>query len=179
MDQIRLENVTVTSRVTVLNYSKYDPKCHTDVTQATHKGNTSDTQATHDRPTDKNVKKEKNEKEYTPDFESFWKIYPSRKGTKNGKPAAFKSWNKVLDGKEINEGYLKLRISDLKESYGDFPPDASVWLNNKRWEDEYTPPIELDSRGLPVEFPYEVDMDALAEVLRDTAERRAKENGLP
>lgn len=56
MEQICLENVTVTSRITILNYSKYDPKCHTDVTEGKHEGNRRETEGKHECPTDNNVK---------------------------------------------------------------------------------------------------------------------------
>lgn len=64
MEQICLENVTVTTRLTVLNYEKYDPKCHIDVTEGKHKGNANETEGKHECPTDKNVNKEKNVKKF-------------------------------------------------------------------------------------------------------------------
>lgn len=63
MGQIRHENVTVTSRITVLNYSKYNIERHGSVTDMSHEGNTKETQVKHERPTNKKDKKEKNEKE--------------------------------------------------------------------------------------------------------------------
>jgi hypothetical protein len=59
MGQIRHENVTVTTRITILNYKKYDIKCHTYDTDMSHDGNTSDTRVTHECPTDNNVKHDK------------------------------------------------------------------------------------------------------------------------
>lgn len=61
MNQIRQENVTVTTRITVLNYLKYNGLPHTDDTDVTHNGNTSETQVKHGCPTDKNDNNVNNE----------------------------------------------------------------------------------------------------------------------
>lgn len=69
MNQIRYTNETVTTRITVLNYSQYDPKRNSFDTRLTHDRNTTET-----RPkTDKKEKKEKNTEKETPSF-----IYPEK-----------------------------------------------------------------------------------------------------
>ncbi len=78
------------------------------------------------------------------DFESFWKEYPLRNGSKRGKGKALLEWKKIKPGTIL---FLKI-ISSLKsqiENYkdcklhGEFVaefPDPERWLKNKRWEDE-------------------------------------------
>lgn len=66
--------------------------------------------------------------EYTPAFESWWKLYPTRNGIKVGKPDAFKKFLKITDldslttatkayaaSKEVKEGYAKDAVRFLKE----------------------------------------------------------------
>ena len=58
LNQISVKNETVTTRVTILNYSKYDPKCNTSGTRPKHDRNSSETQPVTDKH-DKHVKKYK------------------------------------------------------------------------------------------------------------------------
>lgn len=74
--------------------------------------------------------------EYHPEFEKFWSLYPARKGKKNGKRNAFKSWWIAVTKKGRSPDDLIANIIRLKSSYGDYPPDASTWLNGERWDDE-------------------------------------------
>lgn len=66
MNQIRHESVTVTTRITVLNYSKYNLERHADVTQGKHKGNAKETQGKHAWDTDKHYNHVNNENNDNP-----------------------------------------------------------------------------------------------------------------
>lgn len=74
---------------------------------------------------------------YSDDFERFWAAYPK----KTGKGDAFKSWKKnghpgidhivaVLELAKKSTGWLK--------ENGEYIPNPSTWLNQKRWDDEYS-----------------------------------------
>ncbi len=98
--------------------------------------------------TDKDKDKDKDyllkNKTLCADFESFWKEYPLRNGSKRGKNKAFIEWKKtkpdtILLLKIISS--LKSQIENYKdcklheEFVAEFP-DPERWLKNKRWEDE-------------------------------------------
>ena len=79
----------------------------------------------------------KKEKTYSEVFLNFWEQYPNKKG----KEEAFKAWKKHNPEMQV---VLKA-ISAQKEEKGNLAregkfcpewPNASTWINNKRWEDE-------------------------------------------
>lgn len=131
MGQIRHENVTVTSRITILNYSRYNTERHRNVTDMSHEGNTGETQGKHERPTDKNGKKEKNvkksfkkptveeiktyclERKNNIDPESFYHFYESKNWKvgqnkmKNWKSAMI-TWEKKEKPKQQEQTYATL-----------------------------------------------------------------------
>ena len=81
-------------------------------------------------------------KTYSDQFNSFWILYPARRGKKSGKMPAFKAWQKsAMDEEElllactasINK---QLRDDDWLKDNGTFIPMAATWLNQRRWEDE-------------------------------------------
>lgn len=75
--------------------------------------------------------------EYPPDFEDFWKIYPSNRG----KAAAFKAW-----GKAKKRGATEEQLKTAAAAYGAYVSrlgraeehikHASSWLNQDDWLDE-------------------------------------------
>ena len=74
-------------------------------------------------------------------FEEFWKVYPSRKGRKQGKDKARELWVKLNpENGQFEKIVAALRVQ--KESFewtkedGQFIPDAQKWLRNKGWNDE-------------------------------------------
>lgn len=86
--------------------------------------------------------------EYTPEFETFWKKYPSRWNSnlsisvKRKKYPAFESWQK-LSPKIRAECLFKAK--HIKKSEG-VPRDCVTWLNQRGWDD-----IELEKpEPLPV-----------------------------
>jgi hypothetical protein len=70
-------------------------------------------------------------------FDAFWKLYP--KGRK--RQEAVKAWIKLAPDADLQERILsalswqRLQPDWMKES-ARFAPDASTYLNNRRWEDE-------------------------------------------
>jgi hypothetical protein len=81
-------------------------------------------------------------KVYTEAFNAFWEAYPRRNGVKQGKPAAFKAWQKTeVDEKELLGLTLKAvgiqkRLDGWTKDNGTFIPMASTYLNARGWEDE-------------------------------------------
>ncbi|MDR2513878.1 MAG: hypothetical protein LBD02_01570 [Christensenellaceae bacterium] len=73
-------------------------------------------------------------------FDEFWASYPK----KVGKEAARKAWNRIKPDKALRER-IAAAIATAKESQqwnrenGRFIPNPATWLNQGRWDDEYTP----------------------------------------
>lgn len=75
--------------------------------------------------------------DYSDSFNQFWKAYPKR----IGKGAAWRSWKKVKAMKEIMPNLMKALEKQKKSDQwakenGQFVPNPSTWLNQRRWEDE-------------------------------------------
>ena len=84
---------------------------------------------------------------YTDAFEEFWKLYPSRGGSKTGKKPAFKAWWKMADGDEkllLNLCKKALDWQIYQEQWtrdnGNYIPMASTYLNQERFLDEQLGP---------------------------------------
>lgn len=71
-------------------------------------------------------------------FENFWKLYPARKGRKNGKAQARTVWLRLKATPELYElilaGLDAYNHSD--EVQRGYAMDAARWLRGRRWEDE-------------------------------------------
>ena len=83
-------------------------------------------------------------------FDMFWSVYPK----KIGKGAAEKAFRKIAPSKELLQTMLdaidsQCRSEQWKRDHGQYIPNPTTWLNQKRWEDETnikseTPDITLD-----------------------------------
>lgn len=88
-------------------------------------------------------------------FDVFWQDYPK----KIGKAVAEKSW-RLLKPDEQTRALIAAGLDKAKASPqwtkdgGQFIPHAATWLNQRRWEDEYSPPLRLvdESIGDPDEW---------------------------
>lgn len=85
-------------------------------------------------------KKKKNiKKKYSEAFEKFWKSYPNKA---SGKSSAYKAYQKSLkraSGEEIQKGLENhLVCPKWLESNGQYVPYATTWLNQGRWDAEFT-----------------------------------------
>ena len=92
-------------------------------------------------------------KGYPTEFEQFWLAYPTRRGVKRGKQAAFKEWRKLSaddqqDAMAALENY-KAALND------EFPRDACRWLRDD-WQD-YLEPAENDTVAALNEILQELD----------------------
>lgn len=66
-------------------------------------------------------------------FEKFWKAYPK----KVAKEAAIKAWVKIkVDDELLLKMIGAIKSQGLVDKDKQFVPNASTWLNGKRWEDE-------------------------------------------
>ena len=70
-------------------------------------------------------------------FEEFWKAYPK----KVGKGYAFDCFKKIRVSRSLLDNMLeaiaKQKKSDMwKRDKGQYIPNPSTWLNQKRWEDD-------------------------------------------
>ena len=88
-------------------------------------------------------------------FDEFWQEYPK----KVGKGYAFECFKKIKPTKELVdimiEAIKKQKKSDMwKRDKGQYIPNPSTWLNQKRWEDDLdvdtdeTPKLKLKFNGL-------------------------------
>lgn len=75
---------------------------------------------------------------YTVEFKTFWKKYPSRWSNsqhcyiKRKKSPAFKSWQKL--SQEIRNKCLRI-VKRIKKSEGEAVRDCVTWLNQEGWDD--------------------------------------------
>ena len=93
-------------------------------------------------------------KTYSEAFNSFWSLYPARRGKKSGKMPAFVAWQKAaMDEDELLAACTasinkQIRDDDWTKDNGTFIPMASTWLNQRRWEDEIEDLIPKENRGI-------------------------------
>ena len=106
---------------------------------------------------------------YSPEFETWWKIYPNS----SGKAAAETAWKKALklmDGEELNNLTRHYaRLVEARIVNPDYVPHGATWLNGRRWED-----------GVMQQNPTQVQPTAPgrlsnAEVARQLQERNAQD----
>jgi hypothetical protein len=92
---------------------------------------------------EKEKEKEKNtmpdKSGYSQDFETFWKAYPKKSGSKK---AAFENWKKLNGNKPDIETILSAIAAQTiwrKNANGEFRPewkDPERWIKNRMWEAE-------------------------------------------
>ncbi len=95
------------------------------------------------RSTTKNL--EPKPKSICSNFDRFWQAYPK----KQGKQQAQKAWQKINPDESLESVILEaLEAQKLSEQWqknnGQFIPMPSTWLNDRRWEDEESPPAAND-----------------------------------
>jgi len=77
-------------------------------------------------------------RQYTDEFEKFWKTYPR----KVGKAEAAKAFTKLLKGGQVDADQLTAAAQAHAQAWHqsgtsqEFIPHASTWLNKGRWSDE-------------------------------------------
>ena len=74
---------------------------------------------------------------YDERFEKFWSVYPK----KVGKGAARTAFMKLKPSQELTDTMIKaVRVAERSDQWrkdkGQFIPNPSTWLNQRRWEDE-------------------------------------------
>ena len=72
-------------------------------------------------------------------FEEFWAAYPK----KNGKQAAFKSWQRIKPTSELHNKIMEAvttakQTEQWQRENGRYIPNPTTWLNQGRWDDEIT-----------------------------------------
>lgn len=91
-------------------------------------------------------------------FEQFWKMYPKRNGSKVGKAAARKQWDKLKPADKLDAANGLAMYAAAKGAY---PEDAERYLRHKRWV------------GIEVDTPEDRDARVMAK-----AEQMAQEMGM-
>lgn len=140
LNQVELKNETVTTRITILNYSDYNEMRNANETDMKRNRNAIETQSNTDKNVN-NVNNVNNDKENTPledkFFDLFWLNYPK----KVGKEAARKAWKKIRRPAEVIEK-IKNKLPEQMDSIqwnkenGQYIPNPATYLNQGRWEDE-------------------------------------------
>lgn len=64
-------------------------------------------------------------------FETFWKAYPARDGTKVGKADALREWRKLT----YDDKLVAFKAAGVMATRDRFPPDAHRWLRKRTFED--------------------------------------------
>jgi len=135
-------NMTATAKathgivITICNYSQYqDPKNYEGNDEGSTKEPRRKSRGNNIYKNGKELQEEQEEDIYTTNFLKFWGEYPK----KQGKGAAFKSYQKIKDPKPTLTGILKSvaehkKIKQWQDK--DFIPYPATWLNQRRWEDE-------------------------------------------
>jgi len=155
---INRETATGFLIITICNYEKYQKPFKLPTTQtATLTATLPTTQ------TATNINNIKNlNKEYTSEFLEFWKIYPNHAGSKF---KASQSHLKAL--KEIDHEALIASVAKFaayhraKSTESKFIPHATTWLNEKRWEQEYSSIAEVIKPLTPAERDREARKGAI------------------
>jgi hypothetical protein len=94
------------------------------------------------------ITQKKKDARYSPEFETFWKIYPPTR--KNKKGDCYKHWNLALkdtDPEEIIRAAAEFASSP--EGMGAYCPSPSPWLNQRRWEDDRSSWVTNQINGAP------------------------------
>lgn len=141
--------------ITICNYSDYQVIKNYEKTNEKTNEKTSSKPALNQTPLsiNKNVKNYKNVKKKDKTFtenekifiESFWPVYPPRKGKRSGKKEALKLFLKIPKD-NIPQVLIGVRhYTVFCRDTDTWPKDASTWLRNKKWE-EWQHPHEPESR---------------------------------
>lgn len=90
-----------------------------------------------DKDKDKDVEADTEKRQTTPDgFDDFWRAYPK----KVAKPAAIRAFRSAKVNGNLPEVLTHIRSMATSESWtksgGQFVPNPSTYLNQRRWEDE-------------------------------------------
>lgn len=74
------------------------------------------------------------------DFDAFWSEYPRRKGSNPKQPArvSYERSLRTATHEEIMRGLAAYKQSDPGERGAEFIAQAATWLNQRRWEDDYS-----------------------------------------
>ena len=130
----RTETRTRFSVVTIEKFGELNPGPNTNRTQPEHGLNTDRTPAEH-------LKREREyekEREYSPDFLTFWMRYPK----KVAKPAAWKAWKKItVELAEVLKGLDGWMAEWQQRGETQFIPYPATWLNREGWND--APQVKL------------------------------------
>lgn len=135
--KIRTQNERITTRITVLNYKKYNPLPNGHNTESrTHAERTPNADKSRLKK-DKKEKNGKNKELFKKTFDLFWQNYPRRQSRKK----AFEAWLKLHDPETVIEK-LKTVLPEQKASdqwtrdNGKYIPLPATYINQARWEDE-------------------------------------------
>lgn len=160
LSMIRVKNETVTTRITVLNYSRYNVMRNDDETQMKRKRNASETQmkteeeskegkelkhkilsasddAVIENSEEAENQTEPNGQKYSEEFKKAWKNHGTNKGSKYD---AFKKWKQLKRDHVLPSLGIILNAQDRQKkskAWKDgYIPHLVTWLNGRRWEDE-------------------------------------------
>jgi len=95
--------------------------------------------------------KNKDQKPLFDAFESFWKMYPAKKG----KTPARKAWAKAARSPEVIQQIMQglanhLTCRQWTKDGGEYIPNPSSWLNQERWNDEVSHGTANTERSRPL-----------------------------
>jgi hypothetical protein len=158
---IVIENVSVSTRITICKYECYQDERNADETEVKRKRNADETQMT---PT-KELKKDKKEKKEEEDisFLRFWDLY----GKKVDRQASERKWNKI--DSELHE-LIFAHVADYVASTPQiqYRKNPETYLNNRSWENE----IVMEAK--PTDKKFKVETMWAFGVIKDEFETLAE-----
>ena len=84
-------------------------------------------------------------------FETFWKLYPKKKGKGEARKAFAKALKKTTLEILVEAVNKQKQQTQWKRDAGQFVPYPATWLNQERWEDEVDGGTNGDGTGYPEE----------------------------
>ena len=155
-DMIQTEVRTGQNLITICNYSEYQD--NPDSTQTANRQDLGQQADSTQTPLRTKIKKEKNlknkkkdkgsksKKDYSEDFEAFWKAYPRKEGKKTAK-------EKYQNAREeVSQEIILAGLVRYKTHKEDWRPwkMPSTWLHGQHWNDQYSNSEIADVEDFPV-----------------------------
>lgn len=171
--QIEQQTSNKNRLISILSWAKYQLIEQQDEQQLNNKRTTTEQQV----DTNKNVKKEKNErkkevKTYTSDFDSFWDVYPR----KIGKQEAFTQWNTAIKSDEPSFiiSCATNYASSCEQTEVQYIKHPKTFLSKERYRD-----YQLIVMPQSPKSAWQRKQDVFAKLMQEAEERDRERTGSP
>ena len=103
-------------------------------------------------PPPKKAKPPKQVQTFDAEFDEFWENYPKNGRNKGDKKAAHKKLAKILQAKQAEISQIingVIEYAAYLNHTGQLNADATTWLNNNRWENDWAIPSNCNKQSAP------------------------------